>query len=101
KLRSALRPDEMVLEYVLDEPSSFCLHMTRRSVGVSMLPAGRKQIEDLVETYLSEIRSKKSPANTGEELFSLLLRPLPGAESKLRLIIVPDGKLNLLPFDSL
>jgi CHAT domain-containing protein len=54
-----------------------------------------------VETYLSEVRSKKSATNIGQQLFSLLLRPLSGAESKLRLIIVPDEKLNLLPFDSL
>ena len=46
-LRSSLRPDEMVLEYVLDEPNSFCLRITRQTAAVTVLPAGRKQIEQI------------------------------------------------------
>jgi tetratricopeptide (TPR) repeat protein len=34
-LRRSLQPDEKVLEYVLDEPSSFCLHITHTSAGVT------------------------------------------------------------------
>ena len=101
RLQRSLRPDEMVLEYVLDEPRSFCLHITRRGAGVSTLSAGRKHVEELVENYLAGVRSRKSVAETGKELYSLLLRPIPGADSTSRLIIVPDGKLHLLPFDSL
>ncbi len=100
-LRRSLRPDEMVLEYVLDEPSSFCLHITRDSAAITLLRAGRKHIEDLIEKYLAEVRSKKSSAETGENLYSLLVRPIAGQEAKSRLIIVPDGKLHLLPFGSL
>jgi len=40
-------------------------------------------------------------AETGKDLYFLLVRPIPGLESKSRLIIVPDGKLHLLPFSSL
>ena len=43
----------------------------------------------------------KPDADGSEKLYSLLLRPILGRDSKPRLIIVPDGKLNLLPFDSL
>jgi CHAT domain-containing protein len=101
KLETSLRPDEMVLEYVLDEPRSFCLHITRATAAVSTLPAGRKQIEDAVDSFLTQVKSKKPSAKTGQELYSLLLTPIPGAESQKRLIVVPDGKLHLLPFDSL
>ncbi len=96
-LRKSLRPDEMVLEYVLDEPNSFCLHITRSGAAVTVLPAGRKRVEDLVEKYLA----RKRGAESGQNLYSSLLQPIPGQESKSRLIIVPDGKLHLLPFDSL
>ena len=100
-LQRSLRPDEMILEYVLDEPSSFCLHVTRASAAVTLLPAGRKRIEDLVDRYVAEVRSSKTGAETGATLYSLLLQPVPGEESKPRLIIVPDGRLHLLPFGSL
>ena len=100
-LETSLRPDEMVLEYLLDEPRSFCLHITRATAAVSTLPAGRKQIEEAVDNFLSQVKSKKPSAKTGQELYSLLLSPIPGVESQKRLIIVPDGKLHLLPFDSL
>jgi CHAT domain-containing protein len=100
-LQRSLRPDEMILEYVLDEPSSFCLHVTRTGAAVTMLPAGRKRIEELADRYLAEVRSKESNAETGENLYSLLVRPIPAVDSKSRLIIVPDGELHLLPFGSL
>jgi CHAT domain-containing protein len=35
------------------------------------------------------------------DLYSVLLEPVIGQETPKRLIIVPDGKLNLLPFDAL
>ncbi len=66
-----------------------------------MLPAGRKRIEDVVDRYLAEVKSNKTGAETGATLYSLLVHPIPGEESKPRLIIVPDGRLHLLPFDSL
>jgi CHAT domain-containing protein len=100
-LQQSLRPDEMILEYVLDELSSYCLHITHTSAAVTVLPAARKPIEHLVETYVADVRLKKSNAETGKDLYSLLVRPIPGIESKSRLIIVPDGKLHLLPFSSL
>jgi len=100
-LQRSLRPDEMVLEYVLDEPSSFCFHVTRTTAAVTVLPAGRKRIEDLVDRYLAEIRSSKTGAETGANLYCLLVQPVRGEESRARLIIVPDGRLHLLPFGSL
>jgi CHAT domain-containing protein len=101
KVQRALRPDEMVLEYILDEPNSFCLSLTRRGAAVTMLRGGRKRIEELTDKYLKEVRSRERAAKTGGTLNSLLVEPIPGAESMLRLIIVPDGKLHLLPFGSL
>jgi hypothetical protein len=79
KLQKALRPDEMILEYVLDEPSSFCLHITRASAGVCILPAGRKHIEDLTDTYLDAVRLRKRTATKASgELFSILLDSMLG-----------------------
>jgi vacuolar-type H+-ATPase subunit E/Vma4 len=90
RIRRSLRSDEMVLEYVLDEPNSFCLHITRSGAAITVLPSGRKLVEDLVEKYLTEVRSRKGGAETGENLYSMLLQLIPGQESRARLIIVAD-----------
>jgi hypothetical protein len=75
-LQRSLRPDEIILEYVLDEPGSFCLHLTGNEAAITVLPAGRKAIEDLIDRYLAEIRSSKASAETGAKLYSLLVRPV-------------------------
>jgi CHAT domain-containing protein len=101
-LQRSLRPDEMLLEYVLGETQSYCLRLTRTAASVIVLPGGRKRIEGLIDGYLSAIQSRHSEANVGNDLYSLLVRPaMVGNEQNLRLIIVPDGKLHLLPFDAL
>jgi CHAT domain-containing protein len=102
KLQAVLHPDEVVLEYVLDEPQSFCLRITSSGVTVITLPSGRKHIEELVEQYLNAVRSRKSENAPSDELFSTLIEPtLTGIKSRSRLIVVPDGRLHLLPFDAL
>jgi len=100
--QETLRAGEVVLEYVLDEPRAYCLRLTRTDVQVITLPAGRKRIEDLVDQYLDAVRSRKSERVAGQELYSVLLAPvLAGQKDKTSLVIVPDGKLHLLPFDAL
>jgi hypothetical protein len=91
----------MILEYVLDEPSSFCLHITRASAGVTVLSEGRRRIEELAENYVVAVRSRESSAPTGSQLYASLLGSVLSKDDKPKLIIVPDGKLLLLPFDSL
>jgi CHAT domain-containing protein len=101
QVRSELRRDEMILEYVLEDPTSFCISITREQANVTPLPAGRKQIEDLVETYLNDVKSDKTAHDDAAQLYAVLLQPMFGKEEKARLVIVPDGALNGLPFDAL
>ncbi len=100
-LQRSLHPDEMLLEYVLAEPQSYCLRITRGGAVIIVLPAGRKRIDDLVENYLSAIRSRQSESTISNELFSILFQPVIDEGSKARLIVIPTGKLHLLPFDAL
>ncbi len=101
KMQASLRPDELILEYVLDEPNSFCLALTQQSASLIRLPAGRKRIEELARAFLKEVTTKKPGAKEGRELHSLLLEPIPAHADKLRFVIVRDGELHLLPFDAL
>jgi CHAT domain-containing protein len=99
--QSSLHSDEIFLEYVLDEPVSFCLRITSSEVAVITISAGRKQIEDHVDEYLNAVRSRSSETALGQELFSILLLPVLAGQDSRRFIIVPDGKLHILPFDAL
>lgn len=100
-VQSRLRGDEMILEYVLAEPQSYCLWISANEAGLQHLNAGRKQIEDMTRTYLVGIREKRNDHALAGQLYAMLL-PAFGKQSKpSRLIIVPDGVLHLLPFETL
>jgi tetratricopeptide (TPR) repeat protein len=45
-VQQILKPDELLLEYVLDEPKSYCLTVSRTETRLIALPAGRRQIEE-------------------------------------------------------
>jgi CHAT domain-containing protein len=100
-VESDLRTDEVLLEYVLDDPISFCISVTRRGAHIQVLPIGRKEVDKLAEQFVDEVRAKDSGAETSKRLFRELLEPIPEAKTAARFIIAPDGPLNLLPFEAL
>ena len=97
-LRKTLSERELILEYVLTEPNSYCLIVSRDKFQIVRLASGRA-IEGNVERYVKEIQEKKVPTSLGQQIFKDLIAPIPNLKS--RLIIVPDGKLNNLPFETL
>jgi CHAT domain-containing protein len=99
--QAALLPDEAILEYVLADPNSYCLAITHDDAQIVRLPAGRKQIEQSVLHYQSEVMTGKYAAQDAKELYATLLAPIPASVRLKNLVIVPDGVLNDLPFDAL
>jgi CHAT domain-containing protein/tetratricopeptide (TPR) repeat protein len=96
-----LHPDEALLEYVLDDPTSFCISVTRRGAHVQELPVGRKEVEKLIQQFVDDVRAKGAGIEASKHLFRALLEPIPEAKTATKLIIAPDGMLNLLPFEAL
>lgn len=101
EVQASLRSSELVLEYVLAEPHAYCLWITRNRVGLTKLSAGRNTIENLVREYIGSIRAKRAITDQAKELYTLLIAPVPGQATHDRLIVVPDGMLYFLPFDTL
>jgi CHAT domain-containing protein/tetratricopeptide (TPR) repeat protein len=101
EIRSVLGPKELVLEYVLSEPQSYCIWISRNRAGVQILSAGRKEIGDLVESYLSATRAGRDNPSAASRLHAILFGQLPPEVDKENIIVVPDGVLHLLPFDTL
>jgi CHAT domain-containing protein len=98
-LQQGLGKAELLLEYVVDEPTSHCLLITRDDIWLTHI-AGRSQLDSLVDRFLREVRAKANALDERKQLYNLLLKSI---ETKRfsRLIIVPDGNLHLLPFDAL
>jgi CHAT domain-containing protein len=100
QVRGKLQNDELVLEYVLHEPHSFCLVLNHKGITAAELPSGQK-ITGLVQQYLETLKKQQDPTALGKTLFAALLGKVPGLSSARRLTIIPDGQLHLLPFDAL
>jgi len=101
EIQGSLRSDEVVLEYVLSEPNSYCVWISKKHAGLQILTIGRKRIEDLTQEYLNTIRAKRDDLVLSKQLYNFLLGSLPSEADAERHIVVPDGILNLLPFDTL
>ncbi len=100
-IEQSLKPDETILEYVLDSPHSFCLYITSNHAGIAMLPAARAGIDKLVAQYRQQILTRTDSIPASHALYSILFASLPSRVLKPNLIVVPDGSLNLIPFDAL
>jgi len=100
-IQSSLRPEEVVLEYVLSEPRSYCVWISRARAGVVVLSEGRRKIEDLTQKYLSATRARHEDVDSASQLYDLLFGKLPPDANREHIIVVPDGILHLLPLDTL
>jgi CHAT domain-containing protein/tetratricopeptide (TPR) repeat protein len=99
-VRGALREDEVLLEYVLADPTSYCLVITSRAANLVRL-ASRKEIESGITRHLTEVKAKASAKESGRLLYRLLLAPIQELREKTRLVVVPDGAVHGLSLDSL
>jgi len=100
QLQSSLSPSEAVLEYVVDDPASYCVVVSHESSRIVKLP-GKQTISPLVSAYLSEVKAKHPAHDEARHLYDVLLDPIPEAKNKEQLIIVRDGQLHLVPYDAL
>jgi CHAT domain-containing protein len=101
KMQGALLPDEVVLEYVLADPTSFCLVIDQKQAVIAALPAGEKEIEETTARYLGQIEAAKHDNGDARRLYDLLLAPVRQLSETSRLTIIPDAALWSLPIETL
>jgi len=100
-IQSSLHPGELILEYVLSEPHSYCVWISRGGAGVQVLAAGRTRIEDLTRKFLEGVKARRDDPIAAQELHDILIGQLPPEANLGNYIVVADGLLHLLPFDLL
>ena len=99
-LQSDLSPSEVLLEYVLDEPKSYVLAITKTTVKRYTLKA-KSELEREAADYRSEVMKQKADDGLAQQLFNDLIKPVSAYRQVQSIIVVPDGKLHLLPFSAL
>lgn len=99
-VQSSLGVGELLIEYILDEPESHCMAISREDVRVYTID-GRRQIEKWIDEFNESIQEKRSTPAEANRLYRALLGTIPQMGRKNRLTIVPDGSLHFLPFDAL
>jgi tetratricopeptide (TPR) repeat protein len=107
--KKVLRPGEVLVEYYLSGEKAFAFVVRKEGFKTVELPAGSKAIRSAVQGYLAWIGNPQyRPADelgrlaAGTALYSRLLKPLESNFSKdATILLVPDGELAKLPFESL
>lgn len=100
ELAGMLAPDEALIEFVITEKQGFAWVVRRDAIHAYRVP-GRTALDPQVRllTPLLAARDDRAVEQLGGQLYTSLLAP---AEASLRearrLIIVPDGVLQRLPF---
>lgn len=100
QLQKSLWPDELLIEYLLANPTSYVFAITNAEVHAYPL-SPRSVIEANAAKYREELHAKLVDPTLAQTLFNELLAPIHAYDAKTDLVIVPDGELHLLPFSAL
>ena len=98
-LQKQLRPDENFVEYVVDAKESYAIQVTPSSLAIHTLP-GRSELNKMARSFLATVKSKSDSTSVARDLYQGLISPI-APQHLSRLILVPDGPLNLIPFGAL
>jgi CHAT domain-containing protein/Tfp pilus assembly protein PilF len=108
KEAQALCPDKntVILEYSVGDSSS-CLWLIAQSAHQLFRLPGRKSLQEQIESFRFALLNPDQTNNDfltkgGYSLYQTLLKPAePFLNKKSKLVIIPDGILNYLPFEVL
>jgi CHAT domain-containing protein/tetratricopeptide (TPR) repeat protein len=98
EMQAALPVDTAVLAYFVGDRRSHAWLLTRSELRRAVLP-GRRALQDLVNSFVE--RQRAGRRSNAESTFGPILGGLLANTSVKRLVILPDGPLNGLPFAAL
>jgi CHAT domain-containing protein/Tfp pilus assembly protein PilF len=105
--RLSLKKNEVLLEYVLCENAGYIFIVKEGGLQpIIKIKKSKKEIEQLVSSFIKPLQSQYTindfSISKGVELYRLLLEEaLKDIPRDHHIIIVPDGILGLLPFESM
>lgn len=101
--QQALDPGTLMLAYSVGKSETVLFAITGQSFTVHRLKVGDAELRERVEAFRNLIeRRSKEVDRPAQDLYELLLRPADAAlETSERVLVVPDGPLQTLPFAAL
>jgi len=108
-VQKAIDPGTAVLSYAIGETGGFLFVVTSDRLQVHLLAVEEKSLRDDIEKFNRMIqqgkagmRSPEGLLEQGKKLYATFIQPAEEAiDRSLRLLIIPDGPLHLLPFEAL
>lgn len=100
ELQSTLTDGELFLEFVLAEPASYCLVVSRRTARVQRLAAATSLERD-VKSMLAKVRAGTNSSAEAGVVSRSLLGSIKELATASRLIVSPDSVLHQVPFELL
>jgi len=98
-VQQSLAPSAVILEYVVANPRSYCLQISRTEARIIPLTSGQ-HIETIIAAYLKAVKAKGAARTEARVLYDALLAPIPSMARRERLVVIRDGPLHLVPFDA-
>ncbi|MBZ4643352.1 MAG: tetratricopeptide repeat protein [Deferribacteraceae bacterium] len=101
-----LKENELLLEYSVTNDATYLFLVAKGGIKkIIKLPVSKKQLEEDIKAFLSPMTLKKPEMfsiEAAQNLYKLLLsEALENVDENTKVIIVPDGILGVLPFESL
>ncbi len=100
-LQKELSDDDVLLEYVLAAPQSFCFVITRTAARLVELPSS-KELDPLLTSYFEALQKKQVAGTTAQSIYRNLLGPMRTELSgKKRILVARHGSMHKVPIESL
>lgn len=105
-VQSGLSEDVAVIQYFATEQTLYIFVVTKEAFRLRSVAAGVKELDKQVFAFVRAIRRDQSDdpalAQAGQWLSRALLEPVKAdIEGKTTLVLIPSGRLNVLPFAAL
>jgi len=101
---NVLETDELLLRYFISQDNFYVFLISKKDFSVITLDIKEKDINEIVSEYLFSVEEKNSRRvrKHGRQLYRQLFQPLESSlKDRKELIIIPDGPLAKVPFESL
>jgi CHAT domain-containing protein/predicted negative regulator of RcsB-dependent stress response len=102
--KNVLQKEDFIIRYFAVRDNIYVFLVSKNEFKTVKLKAGAKEIEKLVAQHMLSIEEKntKGVKGYGSLLYRKLVKPLePAIKKRKRIIIIPDGNLARIPFESL
>ena len=102
--QAALDPGTLLLTYVIDDAKTYLFAVTKIDFKLFTVPIGRAGLADQVRAFRALVSKERlgDPAEPGQRLYNALVRPAQAMVDRAeRVLICPEGPLQVLPFAAL